>query len=82
MRHKPTAARPVIVCRVSYVYKGVYRAQWDDRLNYPRQLSDLFRRIDGVWHSGEDHPTGIYGSHLRPAPVAVGDALTAFAALR
>lgn len=81
MRPKPTTARPVIVCKIRHVYKGMCSAQWDDLLNYPRQLSDLFRQIDGVWHSGEAHPSGVYGSLLRPAPVAVGEALTAFAAL-
>lgn len=76
MRTKPTADRPVIVCRVSHVWGGMFMAYWDDRLNYPRQLSALFRRVDGKWTEGEAHPTGTRaGPILREAPAAVALAL-------
>lgn len=80
MRLKPTITRPLIVCRIRHVWRGMFLAYWDDRLNYPRQLSGLFRRVDGVWTSGEAHPSGTRSHYFQPAPAEVAAALDSFSA--
>ena len=57
----------------------MFRADWDDRLNYPNKRSELFRNVEGKWISGEANPTGCYSSPLREAPAAVAGALDAVA---
>jgi hypothetical protein len=64
--------------KISRYWGDIYRAEWRDDLNGRRLLSNLFRRINGKWMSGEAHSTGIYGSLLREAPPAVAKALDAF----
>ncbi len=81
MRRKPTAGAPVIVYSVRHVWRGMFAAEWSDRANYPRTLSELFRRVGtgagATWTSGEEHPTGCKSGPLRAAPAEVARALTA-----
>ncbi len=77
MKVKP-APGATIVYRVENVWRGIFRVQWSDSLNYPRCFSTLFRKIDGAWTTGEDNPTGVHNSGLlRLAHPAIAEALDA-----
>ncbi len=75
MNQKPTTSSPVIVYKVTHVYRGIFSVDWSDLLNYPRKLSALFRKIDGQWFSGTENTTGVYSSPLRAASSAIASAI-------
>lgn len=74
MKKKPSEGQ-TIVYGVRRVWLGIYRVDWSDSLNYPRSFRTLFRKVSGVWSSGEEFPTGVHGDLLRPARSAISQAL-------
>lgn len=73
MKRKPI---DLTVYSVRHLWKGIFEAEWSDVLNYPRCFHTLYRRVNGQWCSGEEHPTGVYNSGLiRQAPQQIADAL-------
>lgn len=64
-----------MVYKVRHVWRGMFTAEWTDLKNYPRTFTDLFRRVDGAWTTGEAHPTGCRSSLLRPAHPLIAAAL-------
>lgn len=60
--------------KVVNVWRGIFAAEWKDKLN-ARPRRELFRKIGGVWFTGEAHPTGTKSGPLRAAPPAIAAAL-------
>ena len=61
---------------VKEVHNGIYSVTHSNALNGDRKMTDLYRKVDGKWQSGESHPTGTYNSGLlREAPKHIADAL-------
>lgn len=78
MRIKPTAENPILVYQASHIWGKCYRVTWTNLLNYPRTITEVYRRAAGGWFTGEDCPTGIYNGGLtREANPVVASALDA-----
>lgn len=77
MKTKPTLESPVKVYKIRHIWRGMFTAEWTDLINYPRTFTDLFRKVDGAWTTGENHPTGCRSSSLRPALPEIAAALSA-----
>ena len=61
---------------IKEVHEGIFSVTHSNTLNGNRKLNDLYRKVDGKWQTGENHPTGTYNSGLlREAPKHIADAL-------
>jgi hypothetical protein len=69
------------VLSVKPLWRGIYLVTYT-RKGWRRPTSDLFRRCNGVWQSGVEHPTGVYSEPLRPAHPAIAAALDTTAHLQ
>jgi len=63
---------------VKNLWRGTYLVTYS-RQGWRRRHRACFRRIDGVWFSGVENPTGIYSDPLRQAHPAIAAALNAAA---
>jgi hypothetical protein len=61
---------------IKRLWRGIYLVTYT-RDGWRRHHSTLFHRRDGVWHSGVEHPTGVYSDPLRPAHPDIAAALDA-----
>ena len=75
MRTKPKEGE-TLVYKVRQLWRGIFRVEWTDSLNYPRTFETLFRKVNGAWCSGEAHPVGVHnGGLIRAAHPSIASAL-------
>jgi hypothetical protein len=78
MKKKPTSSTDTLVYAIKHVWRGIYRVEWTNGLNYPRTYETLYRKQADKWTSGEANPTGCRSDLLRDAPAQIAAALDQF----
>jgi len=68
------------VHKVRVLWRDIHEVTWSDTLNGRRRYSDLYRKVEGKWGTGEASPVGVRSSPFRFAIPEIETALNNFKA--
>jgi len=50
--------------KIRVLWRDIHEVTWSDTLNGRRRYSDLYRKVEGKWRTGEAFPVGVRHSGL------------------